>query len=67
MYDRKARAAKLEVGDRVVVKILAHEGKHKLSDKRTEDIYVVTDQPNLMIPVYKVKREDGEGAEKTLH
>lgn len=67
MYDRKARAAKLEVGDRVLVKILAHEGKHKLSDKWTEEIYVVTEQPNLNIPVYKVKREDGEGAEKTLH
>ena len=67
MYDRKARAAKLEVGDRVLVKILAHEGKHKLSDKWTEEIYVVTDQPNLNIPVYKVKRKDGEGPEKTLH
>lgn len=66
-YDIKARAAKLEVGDRVLVKILAHDGKHKLSDKWTEEIYVVTDHPNTNIPVYKVKRKDGEGSERTLH
>ena len=29
--------------------------------------YVVTKQPNQDIPVYKVKREDGTGPEKTLH
>lgn len=66
-YDLKARAAKLEVGDRVLVKILAHDGKHKLADKWADEIYVVTEQPNLNIPVYKVKQEDGNGSEKTLH
>ena len=66
-YDIKARAAKLEVGDRVLVKILAFDGKHKLSDKWTEEIYVVTEHPNLDIPVYKVKRENGEGSERILH
>lgn len=66
-YDLKARAAQLEVGDRVLVKILAHDGKHKLADKWADEIYVVTEQPNLNIPVYKVKREDGEGFVKTLH
>ena len=63
-YDLKARAAKLIVRDRVLVKILAHDGKHKLSDKWADEIYVVTEQPNSDIPVYKVKREDGEGIEK---
>ena len=67
MYDRKARATKLEVRDRVLVKILANKGKHKLSDKWTEEINAVTEQPNLNIPVYKVKREYEEGAKKTLH
>ena len=66
-YDIKARAAKLEVGDRVLVKILAFDGKHKLSDKWTEEIYVVTEHPNLDIPVYKVKRENGEGSERIFH
>ena len=32
-YDLKSRAAKLHVGKRVLVKLLAHDGKHKLSDK----------------------------------
>ena len=66
-YDLKAQAAKLAVGDIVLIKILAHDGKHKLADKWSEDIYTVTEQPNSDIPVYKVKREDGEGIEKTLH
>ena len=61
-FDLKARAAKLAIGDRVLIKILVHEGKHKLSDKWADEVYVVTD-----IPVYKVKREDGEGVEKVLH
>ena len=57
----------MAVGDIVLIKILAHDGKHKLADKWSEDIYTVTEQPNSDIPVYKVKREDGEGIEKTLH
>ena len=59
-YDIKARAAKLEVGDRMLVKIHAFDGKHKLSDKWTEEIYVVTEHPNIDIPVNKVKRENGD-------
>ena len=43
---------------------MALDGKHKLSDKWAD---VVTEQPNSDIPVYKVKREDGEGIEKMLH
>ena len=66
-YDIKARAAQLEVGDRVLVKILAHDGKHKLSDKWADEVYIVAEQPNADIPVYKVKREDGEGSTRTLH
>ena len=66
-YDLKARAAKLIEGDRVLIKILAHEGKHKLADKWADDVYVVTKQPNLDIPVYKVRKEDGTGLEKRLH
>ena len=50
-YDLKARAAKLIEGDRVLIKILAHEGKHKLADKWADDVYVVTKQPNLDISV----------------
>ena len=66
-YDLKVRAAQLLEGDRVLIKILAYEGEHKLADKWADDIYVVTKQPNQDIPVYLVKREDGIGPEKTLH
>ena len=50
-----------------MIKFLAHDGKHKLSDKWADDIYVITSQPNADIPVYKVRKEDGIGPEKTLH
>ena len=65
-YDLKARAAKLIVGDRVLVKILAQDGKHKLSDKWSDELYLVTEQTNSDISIYKVKREDGEGIEKNV-
>ena len=66
VYDLKAKAAKLDIGGRVLVKILAFDGKHKIADKWTKDIYIVTDIPNVNIPVYKVEREDGKGGERIL-
>ena len=65
-YDLKAKAAKLETGDRVLVKILAFEGKHKIQDRFEDDVYIVTDQPNDQIPVYKVRSETTPST-KTLH
>ena len=41
-YDIKARGAILQPGDRVLVKIVAYDGKHKLADKWEEDIYRVS-------------------------
>ena len=64
-YDFKARAAQLIVGDRVLVKSLAHDVKHKLSDKCSNEVYFVTEHPNSEIPVYKVKR-DSVGNEKNF-
>lgn len=66
-YDMKARAAVLEVGDRVLVKATYFEGKHKLADKWEEDPYIVVRQPNDNIPVYEVKKENGQGRMRTLH
>lgn len=51
----------------MLVRILAFDGKHKLSNKWEEDPYIVTDQPNNDIPVYVVKKEDGTGRVRTLH
>jgi hypothetical protein len=51
-YDVKVRGAVLGIGDRVLVKQLAFEGRHKLADKWEEDVYCVLDQPNQEIPVF---------------
>lgn len=64
-YDRKAKAAKICVGDKVLVKIFRFEGKHKIEDKYEDTIYTVIGQPNENIPVYDVKSENG--IEKRLH
>ena len=66
-YDKKVRASVLEVGDRVLVKRLAFEGRHKLEDRWEQDIYVVIKHTNKDIPVYEVQRESGLGKVRTLH
>lgn len=38
-----------------------------MSDKWADEVYIVAEHPNANIPVYKVKREDGEGSTRTLH
>ena len=64
-FDKKANAAKITVGDKVLVKLLAFEGKHKIADRFEEDLYEVISQPRRDIPVFKVRSE--KGIEKTLH
>ena len=66
-YDTKVKGAILHKGDRVLVRILSFDGTHKLSDKWEEDPYVIVDQPNSDIPVFVVKKENGEGRRRTLH
>ncbi len=51
--------------DKVLVKILAYEGKHKIADKFEEAIYTVVSQPRQEIPVFTVK--SSKDVEKTLH
>ena len=66
-YDHRARAAVLSPGDRVLVRILAYEGKHKIADRWENEVYVVLEQPNMDIPVYVVRKECGSGGTKQLH
>lgn len=66
-YDLRARAATLGIGDRVLVKIVSYDGKHKIADKWEDNPYIIISQPNEDIPVFKVRREDGEGRCKVLH
>ena len=66
-YDIKAKGATLQKGDKVLVKINAFDGKHKLSDKWEQDVYIITDQPNPDIPVFTVRKENGGGRKRNLH
>ena len=66
-YDLRTRGARIEEGDRVLVKIVAFDGKHKIADRWEEDPYIVKKIPNPEIPVYVVKKESDQGRERTLH
>ena len=66
-YDVRVRGGRVEIGDSVLVRKLAFDGKHKLANKWEDDMYIVRDQPNPDIPVYIVQREDGSGRKRTLH
>ena len=66
-YDMKVHGAALEEGDRVLVKVVAFDGKHKIADRWEEDPYQIVHQPNPEVPVFVVKREDGTGRTRTLH
>ena len=64
-YDRKVKTTKINIGDKVLVKILIHEGKHKIEDKYENDKYTVIDQPIENIPVFKIRST--ERKTRTLH
>lgn len=50
----------------MLVRSVRLRGKHKLSDKWEQDIYVVVDQAGDL-PVYTVKPERRDGPKRTLH
>ena len=56
---------KIEVGDKVLVKRLAFDGKHKIQDKFKEEVYTVTEQRRPDILVFTVRAPSG--SERTLH
>ena len=66
-YDMKVKGVSLHVGDRVLVKVVSFDGKHKIADKWEDQPYIIKEQPNKDIPVFKVQREDGQGRCKVLH
>ena len=66
-YDKKARAATVRVGDKVLVRKVRFEGTHKLVDKWEKDVHVVLSQPNKNIPVFDVQPENGVGKVRKLH
>ena len=65
-YDKSIRGPQLQEKDLVLVKIVAHKGRHKLQDKWEPEEYVVVEQPITGTPVYRVQPVTG-GNIKTLH
>lgn len=65
-YDQWARFCPLASGDRVLIRNLGLQGKHKLADHWKDSPDVVESQlPGL--PVFKLKPESGHGPGKVLH
>ena len=65
-YNKKVRGNRIDVGDLVLTRNVNLKGKHKLADKWCDELYIVVKQPNVDIPVFVVRPENG-GREKILH
>ena len=65
-YDKSMKGPQLQEKDVVLVKIVAHKGRHKLQDKWEPEEYVVVEQPIAGTPVYKVQPVTGCNI-RTLH
>lgn len=59
-YDQKVKECKHLIGDRVLVRNVGLNWKQKLAN-------IVQGQPNPEMPVFAVKREDGQGKLRVLH
>ena len=65
-YDKSIKGPQLQEKDLILVKIVAHKGRHKLQDKWEPEEYVVVEQPIAGTPVYRVQPVTG-GNIRTLH
>ena len=65
-YDKSIKGPQLQEKDLVLVKIVAHKGRHKLQDNWEPEEYVVVEQPIAGTPVYRVQPVTG-GNIRTLH
>ena len=65
-YDKKVKGPQLQIDDLVLVKRVAWKGRHKIQNKWETSEYVVVEQPNVSVPVYKVKSIE-DGKVRTLH
>ena len=64
--DKKVKGSQLQIDDLVLVKRIAWKGRHKIQNKWEPEEYVVLEQPNKSIPVYKVKSV-ANSKERILH
>ena len=65
-YDKSIKGPQLQEKDIVLVKIVAHKGRHKIQDKWEPEEYVVVEQPIAGTPVYRGQPVTG-GNIRTLH
>ena len=65
-YDKKIKGSQLQVNDIVLVKRVAWKGRHKIQNKWEPSEYIVIEQPNLKVPVYRVKSLE-DNKIRTLH
>ena len=67
-YGRRVRPSGLAIGGRVLLRNVAIHERRKLSNRWLPDVYVVLrQQGGEGSPVYVLRREYGEGGERTLH
>ena len=67
IYDKKARNATVQVGDRVLVRLVGLKGKNKLANRWEDGQYVVVEQCSPGIPVFIVEKEGKRTVRRTLH
>ena len=65
-YDKKVKGSQLQIDDLVLVTRVAWKGRHKIQNKWEPSEYVVVNQPNLNVPVYKVRSLE-DCKERILH
>ena len=65
--DRRVKGSTLQVGDRVLVRVTSHAGKHKIQDRWNIEPYEVVGQPYKGIPVYKVQQVGDPSKFRVLH
>ena len=58
-YEKSIKGQQLQEKDIVLVKVVAHKGRHKLQDKWEPEEYVAIQQPIAGTPVYKVQPVNG--------
>lgn len=66
-YDHNAENSPLLPGERVMMRDMRARGRGKLADKWEVVPYIVEKQTNPELPVYVVRPEQGQGAEKVVH
>ena len=54
-YLKKVKGTQLQIDDLVLVKRVAWKGRHKIQNKQEPEEYVIFEQPNKSVLVYRVK------------